>query len=257
MNSSPILSTRTSLITTVAIIIMAGCGPGYVPLCDQGRWPNASESGVQAELGKGTDVNAPIRIWGDYHTSPLHLAAECNSDPATVELLLINGANVHAKDPADQNTPLYYATRHHEHSNAAVVALLLEHGADPNAKAYAEVHGERPDGYEMISTSILYSASSHYGDPHVVRLLLMYGADPNVKNGNSQWGGIREKTPLHGAVNSSVISNPEVASRVEKIIRLLLEYGVDIDVRDDNGRTPCHYVTNRNGPDQIQDLLCK
>ena len=244
-----------ALLEASVAMLMLSCSPEYIPICDHSRWPNASASDVQAKLDEGTDVNAPIRIWGDYRTSPLHLAAECNSDPAVVELLLKHGADVHARDPADQNIPLYYATRHHEHSNTAVVALLLEHGADPNVDAYVEVCGERPNGCEIVSTSILYSAVTWHADPRVVMLLLEHGANPNIKNGRSLWGGMSEETPLHGTV--ARINSEVEPSREEEIIRLLLEYGADINVRDDNGRTPCQYARAGDASERFKDLLCR
>ena len=241
---------RLTLKIAAAVIIgllMVSCSPEYVPICDHSRWPNTGASDVQAKLDEGANVNAPIRIWGDYHTTPLHLAAECNSDPDAVALLLIHGADVNAKDTFDQNTPLYYATRHHDNPNAKVIALLLEHGADPTAESYEEICSDRPDACEIVSTTILYSAVDWYADPNVVRLLLEHGANPNIKNGHTYLGPVSERTPMLAAA-----MQPNL-----QIIELLLEYDADINAKTRRGWTPLYLMAAEASPALIELMLAK
>ena len=87
-----------------------------------------------------------------------HAAQEGNT--VMVDTLLEYGASVNAVDPENQKTPLFYALEN-EHPDTA--ALLLKHGADPNARG--------PDGI----TPLMLAARN--GDDEMARLLLESGAD--------------------------------------------------------------------------------
>jgi uncharacterized protein len=92
---------------------------------------------------------------------------------------------------------------------AECVAVLLEHGADPDGDP-ANPFGVRP----------VHAAAAHR-DAEAMRALLEAGADPNA----TQRGGL---TPLHSAVHHGD----------DEIARLLLEHGADPEPRADDGRTP-------------------
>ena len=64
--------------------------------------------------------------------TPLHLAAYFSGSPAVIAALLEGGADPNAKF-AQGATPLHLAAQHN--SDPAVIAALLEGGADPNAKS--------------------------------------------------------------------------------------------------------------------------
>ena len=101
--------------------------------------------------------------------TPLHLAVFYGHLEAAT-LLLARGADVHARSRnALANQPLHAAAA--EGSGArrpAVVALLLEHGADVNARQ----HG----GWTALH------AAAQSGDMETTRVLVEHGADVNLRN---------------------------------------------------------------------------
>jgi ankyrin repeat protein len=92
---------------------------------------------------------------------------------------------------------------------ADAVAVLLEHGADPDGDP-ANPFGVRP----------VHAAAAHR-DAAAMRALLEAGADPDAR----QQGGL---TPLHTAVHNGD----------DEIVQLLLDHGADPEPRADDGRTP-------------------
>jgi hypothetical protein len=131
-------------------------------------------------------------------------------DAAKVSKLLRRGANPNAKE--DGSTPLHLAVLK-EHADIA--KLLLEHGADVNAK---DKYGGTP-----LHRAVLTE------DADVVTLLLEHGADVNAKD---KYGG----TPLHLAA----------AKGHADIARLLLEHGADPSIKDNEGSTPLD-IARRKG----------
>ena len=90
------------LLTTIAAVLLVGCGESQSPEPSTAKTPNisiqdAAEDGnievVKQHIAAGTDVNAKDEIgW-----SPLHGAA-VKGHKEVAELLIANGADVNAKD---------------------------------------------------------------------------------------------------------------------------------------------------------------
>lgn len=196
---------RASLVGLVAVLLAAGCSPGCGRLCQPGFWETAGLADVEAELEAGADVNG--------------------------------------SRPPDFNSPLHLAIEYR--AGVDVVALLLKHGANPNASGYIILSNYHGDGWSKSHRTPLQLAIEQYNrPPAIIESLLDHGADPNPKTD----GDFDGEAPLY------------YASRLwyegdRAIIELLLEHGADIGARDPNGLTPFHRAMYEADPAVITLLL--
>jgi ankyrin repeat protein len=137
--------------------------------------------------------------------APIHDATE-KGDTKEVEKLLQMGENVDIQNTPYKQRPLHLAV-YNEHPD--IVALLLKHGADANARMN---NGQTP----------LFIAS-YFGDIKSMKLLIEHGAEVNIKDHLGS-------TPLHKAVEGD---NPEA-------VTLLLDHGAALHATDNEGNTPLH-----------------
>ena len=193
------------------------------------------------------------RHFGKPHAraTPLHFAAFCGVHDVVKFLIVEHSQDVNARAFDDKETPLHVAS-HRGHADIA--QLLLEHGADGNARdyntrtalflssdfGYVEVvrilleQGADTEAQDDLHQSPLSRASSE-GHVEVCRVLLEHGANVNSKG---FWGG----TPLHDA-------------QKEEVARLLLNHGADANTSDIYGQTPLHYVSHMGYLGAAQVLL--
>jgi len=204
-------------------------------------------------LSHGADINARDR---DGET-PLHKAAR-SFRSETVDLLLQRGAihNIHtaamagdagkveefldsgiAVDSRDRYdaTPLHWAA---EYGRTEVAEILLEHGADINARKYSALIYY--SGMTYGNTPL--HCATRWGRAEVVELLLRYGADVNVQNED----GI---TPLHNAVRGG-----DSQDECVKMVNLLLSHGANAEVADIKGKTPQRWALERDNRDAAEIL---
>ncbi len=173
---------------------------------------------------------------------PLSLAVSGRRSDAAVELLLKNGSDPNLYGANGLN-PLFIAILNHR-SNA--VALLLQHGADANARtrepandwgtpaimrattvgvlrqliqAGADVNATNRGGYPAVAQFV--------GNPEWATALLERGANPNVVFGE-------QTTPLHTAVHSL---RPES-------VEVLLKHGANPNVLDAKENSPLSIAEN-------------
>ena len=130
------------------------------------------------------------------------------SFPDVTRLLLEHGADVNARSRYGW-TPLHASGA----GMVEVVRVLLEHGAD--AFATDTIRGRTP----------LHSAVYH-GETENVRVLLEHGADAGTKDNDG-------KTSLHEAAYYAHV----------EVVRVLLEHGVNANAEDRQGETPLHRAT--------------
>lgn len=154
-------------------------------------------------LEKGADVNARDKTG----TSVLALAAAANN-LELARILIAKGANVNNVDELGF-TPLINAAGNGDH-NAEMVKLLIENGAQVNAKSgdSAEIVKNGPLMLGHL-TPLQLAAQANY---EAAEALLKAGADINAKD-------VRNATPLVFAVTTD---RPD-----PKIVKLLLDKGAD------------------------------
>ncbi|XP_065054725.1 ankyrin repeat domain-containing protein 39-like [Rhopilema esculentum] len=130
--------------------------------------------------------------------------AALDNDYARVNALIRKGVSPNTPDTYGY-TALHYACRS---GHEQIAMLLLENGADPNAKTASgkecPIHRAAYQGHEAI-----------------VRLLLKKGADPTIQSSDGQ-------TALHKAGQRDK----------QAVIKILLEAAPDLDsIRDNKGNT--------------------
>ncbi len=170
-----------------------------------------AEQAVRLLLQYGADV---IHAKDDEGNTPLH----CASDVKVIRLLLAEGADVHAVNDSGE-TPLIAATRRNAD---AAIQLLLEAGADPNARDHEE------------NTALHYAVQVEEGQT-LIPILMKAGADINARNKD----GV---TPLMFCAAEDWHKNLTELSRGQ----------LNINAKDNSGFTALHYAA-QNGYD-LSDL---
>lgn len=182
---------------------------------------------IEFLLSQGVDIN---NIYGDDHTSLLHVMAEDDRNIEVAKFLLKKGIDVNVKNEYG-STPLHYAAAEGHKDTVAIIQLLLANGADVNAIA-------KCDGMTPLHKAVIRGVEKN------VEVLLVNGADVKVQDNE-------QHTPLHYTV-----LNREDESSIS-IIKRLLANGADINATDKDGDTLLHLAIQRNCTKIIQLLLNK
>ncbi|KAJ5482684.1 hypothetical protein N7539_006130 [Penicillium diatomitis] len=143
-------------------------------------------------------------------------------DLESTQMLLQYKANPNVPD-LHGNTPLYLAV---EQSFVEGAALLLQHGADVNYRAQAELDSP-------LTSSIFRN------NPSLVQSLLAYGGKPNEETRN-------DTTLLIDAIRNGAS---------QQIITILLDAGCHPDLKDKHGRTALCEAVLKDQPALITSLL--
>ena len=112
------------LLTTIAAVLLVGCGPSEAELALINAAENGNIEAVKQHLAAGTDVNAK-RAGG---VTPLHQAA-LRGNKEVAELLIANGADVNEMSKFGDTLLHFAAFGGHKE----IVELLIAEGADVNA----------------------------------------------------------------------------------------------------------------------------
>jgi ankyrin repeat protein len=148
---------------------------------------------------------------------------------AQAKQLLNRGADVHADNDAALAFAIYRGSQ--ESWGPPMVQLLLQHGANPNARVIYDREYDR----SMLEIALdgSHTASS---DPRIVMSLLRSGAD--VRRTFSQGG-----TPISDALTMGDDFRPSLQESGQKpvgfaIARAMLARGATVEDRDKTGQTP-------------------
>lgn len=224
--------------------------------------------------GAGEDVDRA----NDNGLTPLHWAVgNLHADPAAIEFLALQGADIHARTKRGE-TALHIAARRAE---LPVIEILLTLGADADLGAqsdpgdtplHAAVEADDPDvitllahwGADVSAQNDLGLMPLHtaakYGPPlKVLTRLIDHGADVNAVD-QGGW------TPLMHAACCQAW-HPELlrtggieaqTGRSVEMIELLLAHGADPSVRSHDGLTACEYAELAFDPfkERVRPLVC-
>ena len=113
------------LLTTIAAVVLVGCGPSVPDISIHDAAFKGNIEAVKQHLAAGVDVNAKDNAGG----APL-IHAAWNDHKDTAELLIAKGADVNAKNKKYGQAPLHIAAAH---GYKEIAELLIAEGADVNA----------------------------------------------------------------------------------------------------------------------------
>jgi ankyrin repeat protein len=197
---------------------------GSTPLREAAVAANAAV--VERLLAAGAEPNVANE---DGETPLMVLARSSNVEAA--RLLIEAGADVNAREAWRNQTALIWAAAQKQ---AAMVTLLLEHGAEPNARSKPndwdrQVSAERRRQFRPFGglTALMYAAREGCAD--CARALVEGGADIDL-------AGSRNITPLIMALENMHFDTAAY----------LLEAGAAVDVWDWWGRTPLYMAVDLN-----------
>ena len=195
---------------------------------------------AESAIAAGADVNVDkYSDFTGYEKNALNIAM-FHKRTEMVRLLLENGADVNAKSELSGRTPLMSAAG--IDGKTEIVRLLLENGADVNAA----------DHYGHTALMIAMEGINDSGNQTetVVKLLLEKGADVNAKNkaGN---------TALHSAAENGFSDYATHDGRVEAVVKLLLEKGADVNAKANDGGTALMEAAGNGQTGTVKLLLGK
>lgn len=196
------------LVLTPALLAAAAATVSY----PDARLPEAVKGGNRAEVEKLLREHVPVNSAEGDGTTALHWAAyDDNLDLA--KILLNAHADVNATTRIEALTPLELSCRN---GDAAMIALLLDHGAKAN-------------GADSLGTTPLMIAAAS-GSAAAVQTLIAHGADVNARE------NAHDQTALMFAAN---------LNRAD-VVRVLLAHGADPNL-ESKVFAPPKFRMNKNG----------
>jgi uncharacterized protein len=209
-------------------------------------------------LEAGADVNQVTR----YGWSPL-LAATQNRNYQMGKYLIEQGANVNIANQGGW-TNLYlatdnrnveggdYPTREPDMDQLDYIRLLLEAGADTNARLIESTETRTVFTNQWLDEegATAFLRASQSGDLPLLNLLLEYGADPHINTVL----GVSPLAAAGGIGWVEGVTNEWSTAQTVETVKLLLELGIDPNNQADTGRTALHGAGHK-GSTEVASIL--
>jgi uncharacterized protein len=237
--------------------LVGGGGGGLTPLVFAAR--EGDLESAKLLIAAKADVNEQT----EYGWTPL-LVAINNRNYQLAKLLIENGANVNLANKGGW-TPLYLATDNRnieggdypvpkaDMDHLEMIKLLLEKGADPNARVkdntLTRTIFTMQWFYENGATAFIRAAQS--SDTALLKLLLDYKADPKAVTAQ----GDNALTAAAGIGWVDGVTYERSAKENLEAVRMLLELGLDPNSANQEGRTPLMGAALKGRTDVIQLLV--
>jgi uncharacterized protein len=219
---------------------------------------NSLES-VKALLAAGADINQT----SGYGWSPLLVATQ-NRYYKLGAYLMEHGANVNLTNKGAW-TPLYLATdnrniesgdypvRKPDMDHLDYINLLLDHGADVNArmKDSTETRTVFTNQWLNEDGATAFLRASQSGDLVLMKLLLAHGADPKIPTRL----GVTALQVAAGIGWVEGITYEWSPDATLQAVKMLLDLGLDVNAQADTGRTALHGAAHKGRTDVIQVLV--
>jgi ankyrin repeat protein len=232
-------------------------GGGLTPLVYAARADDLDS--IKALLAAGADINQTTL----YGWSPLLVATQ-NRYYKLGAYLLDHGANVNLANKGGW-TSLYLATdnrnieggdypvRKPDMDHLEYIKLLLDHGADVNArmKDSTETRTVFTNQWLDENGATAFLRASQSGDVELMKLLLAHGADPKIDT-------VLHVTALQVAAGIGWVEgityewSPQATFEACK---MLVDLGIDVNAQADTGRTALHGAAHKGRTDVIQLLV--
>lgn len=240
---------RTIAVLTVPVALVAAlAAPAVAQTCDDLSTWNFFRSASAEQIAACLRSGVDPDNPDNLGQTLLHLAARYATDAAVIATLVEFGADLNARD-SDAATPLHRAWGN---ANPLVARELLRLGADPAARdKYGQVAD--PTHCDHWNTWMFGRVALA---PDIIRCLAS-GADPLARDGNGS-------TPLHHAMLGEPhdqdaryvpgARRPERAPDLAVVVRLV-ESGADPGASNDNGDTPIHFAARTGDLGVVRFLL--